>query len=77
MNNRLQGGCQVPIAGYSELDGDQIWLRGMVGEPDGSLMVRDEVSGSRADAEALGHQLADRLLVKGAKGILERLYADQ
>ena len=77
MNNRLEGGCQVPIAGYAELKGDQIWLRGLVGEPDGTQIVRDEVSGSREDAVELGKQLADKLLEQGAKSILERLYADQ
>lgn len=77
MNNRLEGGCQVPIAGYSELDGDQIRLRGLVGEPDGSQVVRFEVTGPRTKAEELGVQVADRLLADGAKSILERLYADQ
>lgn len=76
MNNRLQGGCQVPIAGYSELNGDQIWLRGLVGEPDGSQVVRDEVSGAIENAEQLGYELAERLLEQGAKHILDKLYAD-
>ncbi|PCJ42978.1 MAG: hydroxymethylbilane synthase [Moraxellaceae bacterium] len=76
MNNRLEGGCQVPIAGYSELQGDQLWLRGLVGEPDGSRIVRDEVSGPREDAALLGRELADKLLAQGAKSILERLYAE-
>jgi len=76
MNNRLQGGCQVPIAGYSELEGDQIWLRGLVGEPDGSQVVRDEVSGAIENAEQLGFELAERLLEQGAKYILDKLYAD-
>lgn len=74
MNNRLEGGCQVPIAGYSVLDGDQIWLRGLVGEPDGSRIVRHEVRGHRDQAEALGHELADELLKQGARDILDRLY---
>lgn len=74
MNNRLEGGCQVPIAGYAELQGEQIWLRGLVGEPDGSNLVRAEVRGRRADAEVLGQQLADQLLADGAADILRRLY---
>ena len=61
MNNRLEGGCQVPIGSYSLIDGDQIWLRALVGEPDGSVMIRGEVSGPVSDAEALGTQLADQL----------------
>ncbi|MBD1570973.1 hydroxymethylbilane synthase [Aliivibrio sp. S10_S31] len=76
MNNRLEGGCQVPIGSYSLIDGDQIWLRALVGEPDGSVMIRGEVSGPVSDAEALGTQLADQLLNDGAKEILERLYAE-
>jgi len=76
MNNRLEGGCQVPIAGYSILEGDQIWLRGMVGEPDGSRIIRHEIRGPRDQAEKLGQQLADALLADGARDILTRLYQD-
>lgn len=74
MNNRLEGGCQVPIAGYAELQGDQLWLRGLVGEPDGSRLVRADVRGPRAQAEILGRTLADQLLANGAADILKRLY---
>ncbi len=74
MNNRLEGGCQVPIAGYSVLEGDQIWLRGLVGEPDGTKVVRHEVRGPREQAEALGYELGDVLLQQGAREILDRLY---
>lgn len=76
MNNRLQGGCQVPIGSYSELEGDQIWLRALVGEPDGSKIVQGEIRGPIADAEALGTELANQLLAQGAKEILEALYGD-
>lgn len=76
MNNRLQGGCQVPIGSYSELQGDRIWLRALVGEPDGSEIVRGEISGPVADAEALGTQLAEQLLEEGAKAILDKLYGN-
>lgn len=76
MNNRLEGGCQVPIGSYSLIDGDQIWLRALVGEPDGTIMVRGEITGPVSDAEALGTQLAEQLLNDGAKDILDRLYAD-
>jgi hydroxymethylbilane synthase len=76
MNNRLQGGCQVPIGSYSELKGDQIWLRALVGEPDGSKIVSGEISGPAADAEALGTQLAEQLLDDGAKDILDKLYGN-
>lgn len=76
MNNRLQGGCQVPIGSYSELQGDNIWLRALVGEPDGSIIVRAEISGPITAAEQLGETLADELLAKGAKEILDRLYGN-
>ncbi|MCW8348420.1 hydroxymethylbilane synthase [Vibrio sp. ZSDZ65] len=76
MNLTLEGGCQVPIGSYSLLDGDNIWLRALVGEPDGSLIVRGEIHGKRSDAEALGIQLANQLLAQGAKDILEKLYQD-
>ncbi|EAS41229.1 porphobilinogen deaminase [Photobacterium profundum 3TCK] len=76
MNNHLQGGCQVPIGSYSELQGDQIWLRALVGEPDGSKMVRGEITGAAIDGEALGTQLAEQLLADGAKEILDELYGN-
>jgi hydroxymethylbilane synthase len=74
MNQRLQGGCQVPIAGYSELADGQIWLRGLVGSPDGRTVVRAEIRGPRTQAEALGVQLAEMLLGQGADIILRDLY---
>ena len=77
MNRALEGGCQVPIGSYSLLDGDDIWLRALVGEPDGSKMVRGEIKGPRKDAEALGVKLANQLLDDGAREILTKLYADQ
>ena len=76
MNARLAGGCQAPVAGYSELDGDILHLRGLVGRPDGSDIVRGDISGPQADAENLGEQLADDLLSRGAKVILDELLHD-
>ncbi|MGB0713982.1 MAG: hydroxymethylbilane synthase, partial [Gammaproteobacteria bacterium] len=73
MNNRLQGGCQVPIAGFAELEGDTLSMRGLVGEPDGSRLLRASISGPRADAEDLGKRLADDLLAQGAGDILKAL----
>jgi len=51
--------------------------RALVGEPDGSNIVSGEIRGSKEDAERLGSELADELLGKGARGILDRLYKDQ
>ena len=74
-NARLQGGCQVPIAGYAILEGDRLWLRGLVGEPDGSRIVAGEIRGPATSAAALGATLADELLGRGAAAILRRVLA--
>ena len=74
MNARLEGGCQVPIGGHALLEGDLLWLRGLVGTEDGSEIIRAEIRGPRADAEALGTALAEELLDHGAAGILKELY---
>ncbi len=73
-NHRLNGGCQVPIAGYAELHGGQIYLRGLVASPDGRMQVRGEVQGPRVEADALGVSLAEQLLSQGADSILRELY---
>ncbi len=72
---RLEGGCQVPIAAFATLDGDQLHLKGLVGAVDGSAMIAREITGSRADGIALGAALADEVLDAGARPILEALYA--
>lgn len=74
MNHRLEGGCQVPIAGHAELSGNRLRLRGLVGRPDGSLLVRGEVSGPADQANQLGISLADDLLSRGAREILRDVY---
>ncbi|PDO82941.1 hydroxymethylbilane synthase [Kosakonia pseudosacchari] len=74
MNTRLEGGCQVPIGSYAELIDGGIWLRGLVGAPDGSIMVRGERRGSLEDAEQLGISLAEELLDNGARAILAEIY---
>ncbi|MDS4028065.1 MAG: hydroxymethylbilane synthase [Candidatus Contendobacter sp.] len=74
-NARLQGGCQVPIAGHALLDSGQLWLRGLVGEPDGSQIIAGEIRGPVAEAESLGATLAEELLERGADAILRRLLA--
>lgn len=72
---RLGGSCQSPIAAYAELAGDQINLRGLVAEPDGSRLLKDSLSGSAENPAALGRQLAERILSLGAGPLLERLRA--
>ncbi|MEZ9821433.1 hydroxymethylbilane synthase [Shewanella sp. 10N.286.45.A1] len=75
MNTRLEGGCQVPIGAYAEIDGDTLSLRGLVGNPDGSQVIEASTSGNKNDAEQLGVALAEELLSKGAKTILDAVYA--
>ncbi|QFI56562.1 hydroxymethylbilane synthase [Aeromonas simiae] len=74
MNRALQGGCQVPIGAYALVEGEQIWLRGLVGSPDGHQVLRDEIRGPLAEGEQLGETLAQRLLAAGADLILAEVY---
>ncbi len=74
MNRALQGGCQVPIGAYALVQGEEVWLRGLVGSPDGAHVIRDEIRGPLAEGEALGHTLAQRLLAAGADVILAEVY---
>jgi len=76
LNKRLNGGCQVPIACYALLEGDQLWLRGLVGQPDGGLLLRAEARAPRSEAEALGVQVAEALLAQGAARILAEVYGE-
>jgi len=74
MNHRLEGGCQVPIGGYAELAKGVLLLRGLVGRPDGSEVIRGDIAGRPEDAELLGRTLAEDLLARGADRILEAVY---
>ncbi|GAP77072.1 porphobilinogen deaminase [Pseudoalteromonas sp. SW0106-04] len=76
MNRRLQGGCQVPIGAYAELNGDHVYLRGLVGSVDGQQILRAEISGPASEAEQLGISLADDLLAQGAGSILAEVYGE-
>lgn len=73
-NKRLNGGCQVPIAGYAELTDDTLRLRGLVGSPDGIKLLVGEVEKSINDTKDIGTSLADELLKKGAAKILNDLH---
>lgn len=74
MNRRLEGGCQVPIACYAIHQGDQLWLRGLVAEPDGSRVLSGEICGPASTGERMGVELAERLLADGADVILRKVY---
>jgi hydroxymethylbilane synthase len=76
LNEGLQGGCQVPIAGYAELGHGVIVLRALVGRPDGSELVQGVISGKPEDAVELGQILADDLLSRGAREILAAVYGE-
>ncbi len=76
LNARLQGGCQVPIAGYAEISHGVILLKALVGRPDGSEVVSGVISGRPEDGEELGVVLAEDLLARGADEILADLYQE-
>ena len=73
MNNALQGGCQVPIAGYCRLNNDELTLQGLVGRVDGSKIIKQQITGFINEAESLGEKLAKQLLNQGADLILTEL----
>lgn len=75
MNRRLEGGCQVPIACYAIHQKEGLWLRGLVGNPDGSEIISREIRGQTHQAESIGIELADKLLAAGAGKILDAVYA--
>ncbi len=75
-NERLGGGCHVPIAVHAEIVDEQIYIRGLVGELDGSRILKAERKGKRADAEALGQAIAEDLIAQGAKQILDSVYTN-
>lgn len=71
--NKLQGGCQVPIACFAEVREETLHLRGLVGSLDGVTIYRSERSAHVKEAEALGIAVAEELLAQGAAKILEDL----
>ncbi|CAA0080416.1 Porphobilinogen deaminase [BD1-7 clade bacterium] len=74
MNTRLNGGCQVPIAGFAQIvdnaGEEQLYMRGLVGSVDGKTMLYAEGHDTLANAETLGERLAEDLLAQGADKIL-------
>ena len=76
LNKHLNGGCQVPIACYAVLEGEQVWLRGLVGDPGGGLLLSAEARGPQSAATELGVQVAEDLLAQGAGAILQAVYGE-
>lgn len=68
---RLRAGCHTPVAAHARLDGTALVLTGVVSTPDGTTTLRATATGPAADGERLGVTLADDLLVKGAKAVLD------
>ncbi|MBI3811797.1 MAG: hydroxymethylbilane synthase [Nitrospirae bacterium] len=72
---RLEGGCQVPIAAYAQIrDEERLVLEGLVASVDGTRLIRDGTAGDPEQPEALGLELAERLLAQGADDILKEIY---
>ena len=76
LNKHLNGGCQVPIACYAVLEGEQVWLRGLVGDPSGGLLLSADARGLQSAATELGIQVAEELLAQGAGDILKAVYGE-
>ena len=72
---RLEGGCQVPIAGHGRVTEDGLELTGLVAELDGSVLLRKTITGPVDRHEQLGVELADHLLDKGGREILKKVYS--
>ncbi|MGH9524650.1 MAG: hydroxymethylbilane synthase [Terriglobales bacterium] len=70
--NELGGGCQVPIGAFAVVENDMVQLTGVVARPDGSLVLRDTVTGR--DAKSLGESLGRSLLERGGAEILREVY---
>lgn len=72
--NKLEGGCQVPIAAFARIDSDRLALTGLVATVDGRKLIKGKVEGSSEKSVDLGEQLAEELLEKGAGDILREIY---
>lgn len=72
----LEGGCQVPIAGYSIIKDNKISMKVMLSSLDGKTVLADEANADIKDAEQLGQKLADSLIAQGGKKILAEVYSE-
>ena len=71
---RLEGGCQVPIGAHAVVDGETVRLTGLIASVDGRQLLRDTLTAPAAEAAALGTRLAETLLARGGKAILDAVY---
>jgi hydroxymethylbilane synthase len=72
--DRLEGGCQVPIAAHATLAGDRLRLEGLVASVDGRRIVQDRAEGPVAEAREIGLRLGEQLLRQGGEAILNEIY---
>jgi hydroxymethylbilane synthase len=75
MNERLEGGCQVPIAGFARFQDGGLFMQGLVGTPNGQQIIRAQRQGLVDQAKVIGYEIAEELLAKGAKKILQAIYS--
>ncbi len=75
--HRLEGGCQVPIAGHATLANNQLAICGLVSDLRGQTVYQETKNGPAAEAAAIGRHLADLLLDQGARAVLDRLQTEQ
>jgi hydroxymethylbilane synthase len=68
---RLGAGCHTPVAGHAHLDGEALTVTGLVASLDGSTVLRSSIGGLPSSAESLGEKLAEELLARGARALLE------
>ncbi len=71
--NRLEGGCQVPIAAHGKIENNWFVISGLVADLEGKTIIRETLSGVLSESESVGIRLAETLLSKGAGQILESL----
>jgi len=73
---RLEGGCQVPIAAHATVKGDTLIMDGLIASVDGRRLIRDTIQGPASEAQGLGMQLAEKLLAQGGDVILNEIYGN-
>ncbi|MBP7016686.1 MAG: hydroxymethylbilane synthase [Smithella sp.] len=67
----LGGGCRLPIAALGKLDGQMLTLEGMLAAPNGTTVIREKISGTIKDAEEMGKKLAEIVLDKGGRRLMD------
>ncbi|MDB6097152.1 MAG: porphobilinogen deaminase [Francisellaceae bacterium] len=73
LNAKLGGSCQAPIGGYAFIENQKIYLKGLVAEPAGRIMITEKAEAEPKDAKLLGEKLAQDLLDKGADALIAQL----